>query len=363
MILFLILAIENDEDRQLMLRIFQEFYPVMKARAFKYTNSHENAEDIVQDAIVRLIAKVPELHRLNKYQIATYVYKTVSSTAIDNLRKNSKYVDIAELEHDAMDIDDGALPVEDEYERIEMNLSAQKEIIAKKLNNKTITQEQWDSANKLHQEKASIKEAKVSHFEVAKSNFLRTKEKHGEWIILNGEYKKLVGKSEMLDQIRSLLRSNSFIDYVAEERLRYVAREASEILGAMTSYRYALELDTDVGFVIRDNANGGVNRMITSLSGGETFITALSLALALSKQIQLKGQSPLEFFFLDEGFGTLDSNLLDMVLDSLERLSTKERTIGVISHVPEMKVRISRRLIVTPPSTDGVGSKVKVEKG
>lgn len=119
MILFLILAIENDEDRQLMLRIFQEFYPVMKARAFKYTNSHENAGDIVQDAIVRLIAKVPELHRLNKYQIATYVYKTVSSTAIDNLRKNSKYVDIAELEHDAMDIDDGALPVEDEYERIE----------------------------------------------------------------------------------------------------------------------------------------------------------------------------------------------------------------------------------------------------
>jgi len=77
----------------------------------------------------------------------------------------------------------------------------------------------------------------------------------------------------------------------------------------------------------------------------------------------LKGQSPLEFFFLDEGFGTLDSNLLDNVLDSLERLSDKERVIGVISHVPEMRARISRRLIVTPPSEDGAGSKVKVERG
>jgi len=102
--------------------------------------------------------------------------------------------------------------------------------------------------------------------------------------------------------------------------------------------------------------------MVTSLSGGETFITSLALALALSKQIQLKGQSPLEFFFLDEGFGTLDRNLLDTVIDSLERLSTKERVIGVISHVPELKNRIARRLIVEPPTADGMGSKIYIEK-
>ncbi|NMB97613.1 MAG: DNA exonuclease, partial [Clostridiaceae bacterium] len=82
-----------------------------------------------------------------------------------------------------------------------------------------------------------------------------------------------------------------------------------------------------------------------------------------SKQIQLKGQSPLEFFFLDEGFGTLDGDLLDIVLDSLERLSNKERVIGVISHVPDMRVRIPRRLIVVPPSEHGVGSRVRIERG
>jgi exonuclease SbcC len=158
------------------------------------------------------------------------------------------------------------------------------------------------------------------------------------------------------------LRGNSFIDFVAEERLRYIAREASEILGVLTKYKYALELDPDIGFIIRDNANGGVHRMVTSLSGGETFITSLSLALALSKQIQLKGQSPLEFFFLDEGFGTLDRNLLDIVIDSLQRLSTTDRVIGLISHVPELKNRIARRLIVEPPTADGMGSRISIEK-
>ncbi|NLO40959.1 MAG: hypothetical protein GX115_16005, partial [Ruminiclostridium sp.] len=86
------------------------------------------------------------------------------------------------------------------------------------------------------------------------------------------------------------------------------------------------------------------------------------LALALSEQIQLKGQSPLEFFFLDEGFGTLDNNKLDTVMDSLERLSTKERMIGIISHVPELRHRIARRLIITPPVDNAEGSLVDVEK-
>ena len=91
-------------------------------------------------------------------------------------------------------------------------------------------------------------------------------------------------------------------------------------------------------------------------------MTSLALALALSSQIQLKGQSPLEFFFLDEGFGTLDNNLLDTVIDALERLSTKERVIGLISHVPEMKNRITRRLVVEGPVVDGTGSRVYLEK-
>jgi len=69
------------------------------------------------------------------------------------------------------------------------------------------------------------------------------------------------------------------IDDKLEEYLRLEKQYQESTLGLMTKYKYALELDTDAGFIIRDNANGGVHRMVTSLSGGETFLTSLSLAL------------------------------------------------------------------------------------
>jgi len=249
-----------------------------------------------------------------------------------------------------------------EYDQAGANIRAQKEMVQKKLNSRSITEEEWNRTSNAYEEMVSFKEECISRSEVARNNFENIKNKHDKWVELNKSYKELSHKQGLFEQIQKLLRANSFIDFIAEERLRYVAARASETLGFMTKYKYALELDTDAGFIIRDNANGGVHRMVNSLSGGETFLTSLSLALALSEQIQLKGQSPLEFFFLDEGFGTLDNNLLDTVIDSLERLSRKERVIGLISHVPELRSRIARRLIVDPPTSQGDGSRVRIEK-
>ncbi|NLN64040.1 MAG: SMC family ATPase [Clostridiaceae bacterium] len=254
-----------------------------------------------------------------------------------------------------------------EYDQKAMNVQAEKEIIQKKLKSRTITEEEWNALDSRYQEAAAWKEACVTRSELAKTSYDQIKAKHERWVALNKKYTALSGQYALYQQIQKLLKAerskdNSFIDYIAEERLRYVAVKTSEILGVMTKYKYALELDTDAGFIIRDNANGGVYRMVTTLSGGETFLTALSLSLALSDQIQLKGNSPLEFFFLDEGFGTLDNSLLDTVIDSLERLSRKERVIGIISHVPELRNRMARRLIVKPPSAQGEGSLVRLEK-
>ena len=89
-------------------------------------------------------------------------------------------------------------------------------------------------------------------------------------------------------------------------------------------------------------------------------MTSLSLALALSSQIQLKGSAPLEFFFLDEGFGSLDAELLDIVMESLERLHSDKLSVGIISHVEELKNRVPIKLLVTS-SEAGSGSKVKIE--
>lgn len=254
-----------------------------------------------------------------------------------------------------------------EYDQKAINLRAEKEIVLKKLKNRTITEEEWNTLDSHFQQTLAWKEACVTRCEVAKTNYEKTKSRHSQWVQLSQSHAVLSRKYDLYLQIQKLLKAerskdNSFIDYIAEERLRYVVAKASDILGVMTKYRYALELDTQSGFIICDNANGGAHRMVTTLSGGETFLTALSLALALSEQIQLKGQSPLEFFFLDEGFGTLDNSLLDTVLDSLERLSSTNRVIGIISHVPELRHRIARRLIVTPPNNSTEGSQVQTEK-
>jgi exonuclease SbcC len=251
----------------------------------------------------------------------------------------------------------------DEYEKILRNLQASREIIERKLDNRKLTKEEWRKISADYEAKLREKDESISSFESARNNYNIVRGNFEKWADFNKSFQRLNKKLDMLEQIQKLLKGNSFIEFIAEERLRYIAREASETLGILTKYRYALEIDAEYGFIIRDNANGGVHRLVSSLSGGETFLTSLSLALALSKQIQLKGQSPLEFFFLDEGFGTLDGNLLDTVIDALGRLSTKERVIGLISHVPELKNRIARRLIVEPPAPDGHGSRVRIERG
>jgi len=185
--------------------------------------------------------------------------------------------------------------------------------------------------------------------------------KHARWSEL--EARRLVKQSELtlLSKLQSVLRGNAFVEFLAEEQLMQVSRAASERLGQLTRQKYAIEVDSSGGFIIRDDSNGGVKRPVSTLSGGETFLTSLSLALALSAQIQLKGQYPLEFFFLDEGFGTLDQDLLETVIVALEKLHYDKLTVGVISHVPELRARLPRRLVVQPAEPGGKGSSVYLE--
>ena len=101
-------------------------------------------------------------------------------------------------------------------------------------------------------------------------------------------------------------------------------------------------------------------RGVYTLSGGETFLVSLSLALALGAEICAKSLRPIEFFFLDEGFGTLDAHLVDTVMDSLEKLRGEHFSIGIISHVEELKHRIDRKLSVVK-ATEKHGSQIIVE--
>ncbi|AIG28514.1 nuclease [Brevibacillus laterosporus] len=195
---------------------------------------------------------------------------------------------------------------------------------------------------------------------LAKERLLIVQQNHEKWKKIEKEFGAVIDEQSRLEELRKLFEGKAFVQYIAEEKMMTIARDATYHLGRMTKGRYALEIGDGGEFVLRDEAAGGLRRAVNTLSGGETFLTALSLALALSVEIQMRG-GRLEFFFLDEGFGTLDPELLEVVLDALEKLRMSQFTIGLISHVPELKLRMPRRLVITPAEPLGSGSRIHME--
>ncbi|WP_330164563.1 SbcC/MukB-like Walker B domain-containing protein, partial [Paenibacillus validus] len=243
----------------------------------------------------------------------------------------------------------------------EHQLAVRRQELEQALAGRHVSDEAWDA---LEQELALCKaedEAALQTSAKAERDCEDVRAKHGRWLELEQKRAALQAELTLLGKLQSVLRGNAFVEFLAEEQLMHVSRAASERLGQLTRRKYAIEVDSGGGFVIRDDANGGTRRPVTTLSGGETFLTSLSLALALSTQIQLKGEYPLEFFFLDEGFGTLDPELLDAVVTALEKLHLDNLTVGVISHVPELRARLPRRLVVQPAEPGGRGSRVTLE--
>ncbi len=173
--------------------------------------------------------------------------------------------------------------------------------------------------------------------------------------VLERECEKAQARRNLFESLKKLLDNNKFMEFVAEEYLETVALNASARLLSLTGGRYFLRYEG--GFFVGDNFNGGERRAVFTLSGGETFLVSLSLALALGTEICKRSLRPIEFFFLDEGFGTLDSNLVDTVTDSLEKLRSENFSIGIISHVEELKHRIDRKLTVVK-ATQQHGSQI-----
>jgi len=129
--------------------------------------------------------------------------------------------------------------------------------------------------------------------------------------------------------------------------LRALVHEASLHLQAIAP-RYAIEVveGGDLAIQVSDRALGGEVRALGALSGGETFLVSLALALALrgltSEQVRIAS------LFIDEGFGSLDAQSLDVVLSALDALEATGRQVGIVSHVPEVKERFAARIEVVP---------------
>jgi exonuclease SbcC len=143
--------------------------------------------------------------------------------------------------------------------------------------------------------------------------------------------------------------------YVLATRLDQVVAAANERLGHMRDQRYLLQrtgraerrsAQAGLGLEIVDQWTGDV-RAPTTLSGGETFVVSLALALGLADVVTHEaGGTEVETLFVDEGFGTLDADTLDDVMDRLDGLRAGGRTVGVVSHVSELRSRIPTQVLV-----------------
>src|SRR6266403_175797 len=150
-------------------------------------------------------------------------------------------------------------------------------------------------------------------------------------------------------ELAQALRGDQFIAFIQQEAYHRLALDGSKHLKTLSSDRYSFGFDKDE-FVVLDHWNADEPRPVTTLSGGETFLASLALALALAEGLSGlshgRGRFALESLFLDEGFGTLDAETLDVVLQGVENLSTTDRLVGIVSHIPELADRMPSRIYV-----------------
>ncbi|EIL8448119.1 AAA family ATPase [Clostridium perfringens] len=250
----------------------------------------------------------------------------------------------------------------EEYHNNLIKIRANIELLIKKLNGKSLTEEEWtrvlQEKNNTEKELKEVEEIKIRL--VTESEVIKKKlEEQRDILHIKAKQEH---KLALLSDLEKLFKGKKFVEFIAANQLKYISIEASKKLKDITNGVYGLEVDENGKFIIRDYKNGGAERDASTLSGGETFLASLALALSLSSQIQLKGTAPLELFFLDEGFGTLDDNLLDVVMSSLERLHHERLSVGIISHVESIKNRVPVKLILTPAEAGIGGSKVKIER-
>lgn len=159
-------------------------------------------------------------------------------------------------------------------------------------------------------------------------------------------------EAEIWKALCSLIGSGDgkkFRDFAQKMTLEMMIAHANRQLMKMSD-RYLLKQskNTPLELEVIDNYQAGEERSVKNLSGGESFIVSLALALGLSQMASSKVR--VDSLFLDEGFGTLDEKALEVALDTLGELQQEGKVIGLISHVTSLKERISTQILVNPIS-------------
>jgi len=156
-------------------------------------------------------------------------------------------------------------------------------------------------------------------------------------------------REQVASDLGRLLDKGHFGQWLVDEALQGLVAGASVVLETLSGGQYTLTAAGDGELLVVDHVNADETRPVRSLSGGETFQASLALALALSQRIgehASDGAASLDSIFLDEGFGSLDPESLDIVAGTIESLAHGERQVGIVTHVAELADRMPTRFRV-----------------
>ncbi len=220
----------------------------------------------------------------------------------------------------------------------------------KRLNSKS-EGEIFDKANlEKDTETIKIKEADLkkttSHLSVITSEIKKLEADLKKKNDLEKKNENLLKRKENISLLYNLFKAKGFVNYISTVYLQNLSESANDRFFKMTKQHLQLEITDGNEFQIRDYLNEGKIRSVKTLSGGQIFQVSLSLALALADSVQNQIKANNNFFFLDEGFGSLDDEALHIVFETLKSLKNENRIVGVISHVESLKQEIDVHLQV-----------------
>ena len=167
---------------------------------------------------------------------------------------------------------------------------------------------------------------------------------------------------ELAKNLGRHLSATGFEAWLMEEALAALVVGANLLLDELADGAYSLEVYKR-DFQVIDHRNANEARLVKTLSGGETFLVSLALALSLAEQLasmSVHGGGRLESVFLDEGFGTLDVETLDTVAHVIQELGARGRTVGIVTHVRELAEQVPVRFEVRKESGTATVQRVEL---
>ena len=223
-----------------------------------------------------------------------------------------------------------------------------------------------DTARKEMNGKKSIVEGRIRSNETAKANIMDRADDMAEyeekysWVeaLANTASGKITGKEKIM--LETYIQTTYFDRIISRANLRLMKMSGAQYELKRLSEALNNKGQSGLELGVIDHYNG-TERSVKTLSGGESFMASLSLALGLSDEVQSSaGGIQVDTMFVDEGFGSLDSDALDKAVGALAGLSEGKRLVGIISHVAELKERIDKQIVIEKGKSGGSKASVVV---